>query len=407
MPARAPDETVETRATHLRAAATIVGGASTGSKRTEALYGRGTPAGPTHFRSAQGCTVVGADGTSYTDCTMALGSVALGYADPQVTRAVIDAVKAGNVAGWSPLLEFEVAERLCAVIPCAERVRFLKTGAEATAAAVRIARAATGRTRVVGCGYFGWLDWSSDAPGVPASTRAEFQSVPFGDVPAMERAVADAAGDLAAIVIEPVIERLPDEAWINRARSLCDAHGAVLIFDEIKTAFRLRTGGYQSVAGVTPDLAAIGKALANGFPLAAVVGRSGVMEAAARTWISSTLASETSALAAAAAVLDRHLRDDVCGALSRAGSAMQVAVERAIETSGFRRATVGGLDCMWLLRFDRDDEQSRFLELALHEGVIFKRGAYNFASLAHDDEAVDRIERAATAAFHTLAREAA
>ena len=407
MPARAPDGTVETRATHLRAAATIVGGASTGSKRPEALYGSGVPAGPTHFRTAHGCTVIAADGTSYTDCTMALGSVALGYADPDVTRAVTDAVKAGNVAGWSPMLEIEVAERLCATLPCAERVRFLKTGAEATAAAVRIARTATGRSRVIGSGYFGWLDWSSDAAGVPPSTRAEFRSVPFDDVQALERAVADAGDDLAAIIIEPVVEHLPGQAWIERARSLCDAHGAALIFDEIKTAFRLRTGGFQSMAGITPDLAAIGKALANGFPLAAVVGRTEVMEAAARTWISSTLASETSALAAAAAVLDHHAREDVCGALARAGSLMRTAVERALASSTYRRAKVTGIDCMWLLRFDRETEQSRFLELALGEGVIFKRGAYNFASLAHDGPAIARIEHAAAHAFHMLAREVA
>jgi glutamate-1-semialdehyde 2,1-aminomutase len=407
MPARASDDTVETRATHLRAAATIVGGASTGSKRPEALYGRADPLGPTHFRTAAGCTVTAADGNRYTDCTMALGSVALGYADPGVTRAVIEAVNAGNVAGWSPMLEIEVAERICAAVPCAERVRFLKTGAEATAAAVRIARTATGRTRVIGCGYFGWLDWSSDAPGVPASTRADFRGVPFDTVPALEHAVDEAGDDLAAIIIEPVIERLPDEAWVNRARALCDARGAVLIFDEIKTAFRLRTGGYQSASGITPDLTVIGKALANGFPLAAVVGRASVMEAASRTWISSTLASETTALAAAAAVLERHVREDVCGALARSGAAMQVGVERAIEASGYRGASLGGLDCMWLLRFDRADEQTRFLELALREGVIFKRGAYNFASLAHDDDAITRVERAATAAFRSLAREAA
>src|SRR5688572_11300436 len=118
MPARAPDDTVETGATHRRPAATIVGGASTGSKRTEALYGRSEPSGPTHFRSAHGCTVIAASGTSYTDCTMALGSVALGYADADVTRAVTDAARAGNVAAWSPLLEIEVAERVCEAIPC-------------------------------------------------------------------------------------------------------------------------------------------------------------------------------------------------------------------------------------------------------------------------------------------------
>lgn len=407
MPARALDGAVDAQAAHVRAAAAIVGGASTGSKRVEALYGRSDPPGPTHFRAAHGCTVVAADGASYTDCTMALGSVALGYADPGVTRAVIDAVREGNVAGWSPLLEIEVAERLCDAIPCAERVRFLKTGAEATAAAVRIARTATGRSRIVGCGYFGWLDWASEAEGVPPAVRADYVGIPFDDVAALDRAVADAGDDLAAVILEPVIERLPSEAWIRRARELCDARGAVLIFDEIKTAFRLRTGGYQSAAGIVPDLAAIGKALANGFPLAAVVGRAAVMEAAAKTWISSTLASETTALAAASAVLDRHAREDVCASLARTGAAMQGAVDRALRASGYRHASVAGIDCMWMIRFESDAAQSRFIELALEQSVIFKRGAYNFASLAHDDAAIDAIERAASWAFGALAREAA
>ena len=407
MPARAPDGAVEAQAAHLRAAASIVGGASTGSKRVHALYGRDEPAGPTHFRSAHGCTIVAADGSSYIDCTMALGSVALGYADPDVTRAVSEAVRVGNVAGWSPLLEVEVAERLCTVIPSAERVRFLKTGAEATAAAIRIARTATGRSHVVGCGYFGWLDWSSDAPGVPPSVRADYRPVPFDDIAALDRAVSDAGDDLAAIIIEPVIERLPDDAWIRRAREHCDARGAVLIFDEIKTAFRFRTGGFQSVASTIPDLTTIGKALANGFALAAVVGRAAVMEAAARTWISSTLASESSALAAASAVLDRHEQEDVCAALARTGAALRFAVDRALSTSGYRHASLAGIDCMWMIRFERDEDQSRFLERAIDEGVLFKRGAYNFASLAHDGAAVAAVERAASAAFASLAREAA
>jgi glutamate-1-semialdehyde 2,1-aminomutase len=407
MPAHAHDAATEGRAAHLRAAAAVVGGASTGSKRVEALYGGRDPRGPTHFRAAHGCAVVAADGTVYTDCTMALGSVALGYADPEVVHAVVEAVGAGNVAAWSPLLEIEVAERLCEVIPSAERVRFLKTGAEATAAAVRIARTATGRSRVIGAGYFGWLDWSSDAAGVPHRVRADFVGVPFGDVGALERAVAEAGDALAAVILEPVVEQLPSDAWVRRARELCDDRGAVLIFDEIKTAFRLRTGGYQQASGIVPDLAAIGKALANGFPLAAVVGRAGVMEAAARTWISSTLASETSALAAASAVLDRHARHDVCAALAANGAAMQAAVRDALAASGYRRASIVGIDVMWMIRFDDDAAQSRFIELALGQGVIFKRGAYNFASLAHDAPAIDAIGRAATSAFAALAEEPA
>ena len=406
MPLRAPDLKGGEQTPHMRAAAAIVGGASTGSKRPEALYGRAYPAGPTHYREAHGCTLVAHDGLAYTDCTMALGAVALGYADPGVTSAVIEAVRAGNVAAWSPSLEIEVAERLIDVIPCAERVRFLKTGAEATAAAVRIARAATGRTRIIGCGYFGWLDWSNFGAGVPPSVSDDYVRIPFDDIPAMANAVSEAGNALAAIVLEPVIERMPDAAWVRRARELCDAAGAILIFDEVKTAFRLRTGGYQAESGVIPDIAAVGKALANGFPLAAVVGRSEVMAAASITWISSTLASETTALAAANAVLDRHAHEDVCGSLARIGRAMRNAAGRALEGSGYRGASIEGIDQMWSLRFESEEAQSLFIETAIRHRVVFKRGAYNFASLAHDDAAIDAIEAAATAAFALLAREA-
>src|SRR4051812_14002131 len=294
-----------------RAAHVLPTGASTGSKRVEGLYGSADAVGPTHFVQSVGCRVIDVEGNEYIDCTMALGAVALGYAEPEVTQAVIDAASRGNVSALSDHLEIEVAERLCTVIPCAEMVQFTKTGGEAMSAAVRIARTYTARDVVVGCGYFGWHDWSSDAAGVPARTRETFVKIPFDDIPALEKAVLDAGKALAAIAIEPVVERLPSPAWIARARELADSTGAVLIFDEMKTGFRLRTGGYQEFAEVTPDLAAFGKAMANGYPLAAVVGKHDVMVAARKTWISSTLASEATALAAAGAVLDWHERADI------------------------------------------------------------------------------------------------
>src|SRR5690606_21575588 len=144
-----------------RAGAVIPGGTSTGSKRPEALFATGSEPGPTHYRVARGCRVVTAGGTELVDLTMALGAVALGYADPEVTRAVAAAAQAGNVSGLSSMLEVEVAEQLRDVVPCAEQTRFLKSGAEGVAAAVRIARTATGRSHVIASGYFGWLDWSS------------------------------------------------------------------------------------------------------------------------------------------------------------------------------------------------------------------------------------------------------
>jgi glutamate-1-semialdehyde aminotransferase len=204
-------------------------------------------------------------------------------------------------------------------------------------------------------------------------------------------------------MLEPVVERLPSAAWLGAARTACERHGAVLVFDEVKTGFRVAPGGYQARAGVVPDLAVFGKALANGYPLSAVVGRADVMEAARGAWISSTLASEGTALAAAGAVLDVHAEHDVCGALWAAGARLRTAAEGAVRASGVHGVTVEGIDPMWFFRFDDEPRQQRFLRAALDAGVLFKRGAYNFVSLAHDADAVARIEAAATVALAAAA----
>lgn len=386
-----------------RARAVLPMGTSTGSKRIEALYGSADSTGPTHFSQAVGCRVVDVDGNEYMDCTMALGAVALGYAEPNVSRAVADAIASGNVCGLADAREVDIAERLCGIIPCADKVQFLKSGAEAMAAAVRIARTYTSRDVVVGSGYFGWLDWcSDDAAGVPQKTRDDFRRVPFDDVAALERAVSEAGNRLAAIVIEPVVERLPSTNWIQRARELATQTGAALIFDEMKTGFRLKTGGYQAFADVVPDLAAFGKALANGFPLAAVAGDRDLMDASRCTWISSTLGGESAALAAAGAVLSWHDAGDVCGSLWTIGAELRRVVTGAIEASGVDGIAVDGIDPMWFLRFDDPAREQRFLELAASHGVLFKRGAYNFAALAHDEDAIREIERGASSALVDL-----
>lgn len=396
-------EVAPERAWRDRAEAVMPTGASTGSKRAVALYGDAAADDlPTHFVSAVGAMVTDVNGFQYFDCSMALGAVALGYAEPRVTSAVVEAAQQGNVAGLSNWREVELAERLCALIPCAERVQFLKTGADAMSAAVRLARTYTGREQIVACGYFGWHDWASDSAGVPVSTRKNVSWVPFDEIAALELAVAAAGSALAAIVIEPVIEHAPSNAWLERARALCDANGAVLIFDEMKTGFRVAPAGYQDVCGVTPDLAAFGKALANGYPLAAVVGKEAIMNAARDTWISSTLASEATALAAALAVLDWHEEADICATLAETGKEMRGAFERAMIASGIQGVTTGGIDQMWLAKWSDPALESRFIAESMREGVLFKKGAYNYSAIAHDDAAILEIERVASAAFVSL-----
>ena len=395
----------------VRAAVVLPGGSSTGSKRPEAIYGDGPldESQPTHYSRARGCSLWLLDGESeieVVDCTMALGSVAIGYADSHVNGVVSQAVALGNVGGMPNALEVSVAERLCDFIPCAEQVRFMKSGAEAVSAAVRIARTYTARDRVICAGYFGWHDWASgdDVAGVPASARADVVRVPFDDVVALERAVRDAGQGLAAIVLEPVVERLPSSEWIARARALASDAGAVLVFDEMKTGFRLRPGGYGELSGVDPDLAVFGKAMANGFPIAAVVGRADVMDAARRTWISSTLAGETVGLGATHAVLDWHDKEDVCSTLATVGAAMRGAVDRAIAACGLPGIAVSGLDQMWRIEFDDPEVERGFVRHAIDHGALFKRGAYNFAALAHED-AIGDIESAASAALVAIREE--
>ena len=386
-----------------RAADVIPGGSSTGSKRPAALYGPDSDRGPSHFVSAQGCRVTTPSGRSLVDCTMALGAVAIGYADEAVGRSVLTVVANGNVCGLASTMEVEVAERLCDVIPCAEMVRFLKSGADAVSASVRIARAATGRNRVVGCGYFGWHDWWSTGPGIPAGAHADYVAVAFDDIPALETAARSAGRDLAAIILEPVIDHLPSPEWCLAARRICDELGAVLIFDELKTGFRLAPGGYQEYAKIEPDLATFGKAMANGFPIAAVVGRAAIMEALESTWVSSTLAGESVGLAATGAVLDIYEEVNVCETLWRVGAAIQAGVAGAVEASGIAGVHLTGIGPMWTLAFDDALVQRAFLERAVIGGVLFKRGAYNYASVAHDDdEIILQIERVASTALVEL-----
>lgn len=379
-----------------RARDVIPGGSSTGSKRPEVLYGSRADdaAVPTHFERAEGCTLYTPDGRRFIDLGMALGAVGIGYADAAVTSAVVLAAQHGNVSALPHRREVSVAEKLVELIPCAEQVRFLRTGAEATAAAVRIARAATGRTHVVASGYFGWLDWCSDALGVPAAVRQDISWVPFADDHALREAVLANSADLAAIIIEPLVHEIAPTAWLNSARALADRTGAVLIFDEIKTAFRVRTGGVQELTGVVPDLTTLGKAMANGYPLAAVAGRAAIMSAAANTWISSTAATESTGLAAAEAVFAWHERVDVPARMAHAGAQLKSVIADALAAAPWIAVRTAGPSIMWRLESDEPEALDAFVAAAAHAGVLLKRGAYQFGAVAHDDEAVDAVARA-------------
>jgi glutamate-1-semialdehyde 2,1-aminomutase len=384
----------------------IAGFTSTGSKRPETLFGSHDPTLPSRMIRSAGCHVWDERGREYVDYIMGLGSVALGYGYQDVIRAAAGAMENGVVGPLAPVLEEELAATVCRLIPWIERVRFLKTGAEAMAAAVRLARVHTGRDQVLGCGYHGWLDWCQGAAGVPHATRSLYGELPFND-PERSRELIRTAGDrLAAVVFEPVVVAEPTQEWLKVLREETSRVGALLVIDEIKTVCRLAIGGASERYAIRPDLVVMGKAIANGFPLAVVGGKSGVMAEVSRTWISSTLATEFVSLAAAKATLEVMQTQRVTDHLQRVGTRLLnglrvLAREHPDVVSG-----VGGIPQMCFLHYGDNSVSHAVTAACAQSGLLFKRSAYNFVSLAHTEPVIDRSLEQLNEALSAVAKPA-
>ena len=369
--------------------ARVAGLTSTGSKRPAALFGDAPGAWHLRMVSSAGCRVRGDDGKEYLDCIMALGAVALGYAHPEVRDAAVDAVGRGAIGPVSPVEEEALAEDLQRLMPHLERVRFLKTGAEAVAAAIRLSRAWTGRDHVLGAGYFGWLDWCSHEAGVPEPVQRLFGAIPFNDAEETRAAIRAAGDDLACVVVEPVIEEAPSPEWLRVLREETRRVGAVLVFDEIKTALRIAPGGAVERWAGEPDLVVLGKAIANGFPLSAVGGREEIMRGVEQTWISSTMATEFVSLAASRATLRVATTGRLHEHVGRVGQRFYAGLARIARAYPGLVTGVGGIPEMCFLRFAREEASSRVAIACAREGLLFKRSAYNFVSLAHQEADID------------------
>jgi glutamate-1-semialdehyde aminotransferase len=368
----------------------VAGFTSTASKRPHSLFDADDAELPSHMVRSAGCRVWDDRGREYLDFIMGLGSVALGYGHPAVTEAAVAAVRDGGVGPLAPVLEESLAAELARLIAPVEQVRFFKTGAEAMAAAVRLARATTGRDFILGCGYHGWLDWCLRAEaGVPAATRALYDVIPFDDPQGARERIRHVGDRLAAVVFEPVILREPGAEWLGVLREETRRVGALLVIDEIKTVCRLAVGGATERYGLDPDLLVIAKAMANGFPLSAVAGREAVMAGASRTWMSSTLATEWVALAASLATLRVVVEQRVPAHLARVGSRLFSGLRSLADRHQGLVARAAGIPEMALLELRDPSHSGRLARAAAHRGLLFKRTAYNFVSLAHDEAAID------------------
>ncbi len=288
-------------------------------------------AAPLFAQRSKGGRTWDIDGNEYVDLVSSLGAVALGYGDEEIEEAVIRQLREGVTLSLAHPIEAEVAERLVQLVPCAEQVRFGKNGTDATSAAIRLARAFTGREHVIVCGYHGWQDWfigsTSMNRGVPQKTQSLTHPIPYNDLQALESTVTNLNGEVAALIMEPMTSTWPHEGYLEGVRAITEREGIVLVFDEMLTGFRFAPGGAQEYFGVTPDLASFGKALSNGFPLSAIVGRKDIMAEMPKVFFSGTFGGEILSLAAARVVLDRYLTGEPTRVLAEKGARLRDLME--------------------------------------------------------------------------------
>jgi glutamate-1-semialdehyde 2,1-aminomutase len=366
-------------------------------------------ASPLFLEKGEGGYVYDVDGNRYIDFVLGLLPIILGYCDPEVDKAITEQLKRGISFSLATDLEVRLSEKLVDIIPCAEKVRFGKNGSDATSAAIRLARAKTGRDRIVVCGYHGWHDWYIGSTtrnlGVPKAIQALTSAVPYNDVAAIEKLIAGQPGEIAAIILEPAGPVTAAPNYLKMLRHLCDEHGIVLVFDEIVSGFRLNIGGAQSEYGVVPHLACFGKAMGNGMPISAIVGLDEYMAPMEDIFFSGTFGGEALSLAASLATIDKLEQLDAPAFFRQSGIWLADKTNLILERTGLEtRYHVKGPPWRPLLVASEQGEAGLVATSLLRQELIangvLMGAAFNLCT-AHDEtvqiEAVSAIESAAEA----------
>jgi glutamate-1-semialdehyde 2,1-aminomutase len=413
-----------------RAQRVIPGGVNSPVRAFKAVGGT-----PRFIARAQGARVWDADGAEYVDYLGSWGPMILGHAHPAVVEAVTRAARDGTSYGAPCAAEVELAERVTRLVPSIQKVRFVSSGTEATMSALRLARGFTGRRKILkleGC-YHGHADallvaagsgvatlGIPGSPGVPEGTVADTVVAPYNDTAAAERAFAEHGPDLAAVIVEPVAGNmgcvLPREGYLRALRELTRRHGALLVFDEVITGFRLGLGGAQGVYGIDPDLTCLGKVIGGGLPVGAYGGRAEIMDHVAPlgpVYQAGTLSGNPLAMAAGVATLDllaaagtyprlETLTLRLCGGLERAARAAGVAVTVNRVASLFTVFFCAGPVTDYASARTADTAAfARFFHALLDRGFYFPPAQLEaaFVSLAHSEADIDATIAAAREAF--------
>lgn len=317
----------------------IPGGTQLLSKRPEMFLPEYWPA---YYEKAEGCHVWDLDGKCYVDASyMGIGANVLGYADKDVDNAAVNAIKKGSMCTLNAPEEVELANLLLELHPWADMIRYAKTGGEALAIAVRIARAASKKDTVLFCGYHGWSDWYLSAnlsentaldgqhiaglepAGVPKGLSGTARPFFYNDIEGFKKLISQNRGEIAAVVMETIRNIFPEKDFLNQIRQITREEGIILILDEVSSGFRLCCGGAHKVLGIEPDMAVFAKAMGNGYPIAAIMGKGKVMDSVQSTFISSTYWTERVGLCAAIATINKYRENQVEKHLEKVGKMVQ------------------------------------------------------------------------------------
>lgn len=384
-----------------RAECVIPLGSQTFSKsRTQYPYG----VSPYFITRGQGSRVWDLDGNEYIDFVSSLAAITLGYQDPDVNlavRAQLD--ESGVIFSLPHPLETEVAEMICEMVPCAEMVRFGKNGSDATAGAIRLARAFTGRDRVAVCGYHGWQDWYIGSTarhlGVPHAVRDLTDTFMYNDPDSLESLLNAHPDEFAAVILEPMNTVEPAPGFLASTKKLAEKHGAVLVFDETITGFRYANGGAQELFGVTPHLSTFGKGLANGYPISAIVGRRDIMKKMEDIFFSFTFGGEALSLAAAKATLTKLRRAPVVQTLTDHGKKIMGGLNDIIASHQLGDIFGTSGHPTWSFLNIKDGRGVNAFEIKtlwmqeMHQRGVLSVGTHN-VSFAHSHSDIDALLKA-------------
>jgi glutamate-1-semialdehyde 2,1-aminomutase len=380
-----------------RAEKTIPLGSQTFSKsRTQYPFG----ISPYFITHAEGSKVWDADGNEYVDFINSLASITLGYNDPDVINAVQRQLKTGTIFSLPNELEYLVAEKICEMVPCAEKVRFGKNGSDVTTGAIRVARAYTGRDHVVVCGYHGWQDWyigsTTRDRGVPQATKDLTHKFTYNDLSSLEAVLDNFKDQVAAVILEPVNVTPPAPGFLEGVRDLTHNHGALLVFDETITGFRFSNGGAQEFFNVIPDLATFGKGVANGYPLSVLAGKDSYMKELEEIFFSFTFGGELLSLAASYEVLNKLQREPVIEKMNKTGQLVMDQLNQLIREQNLSEIfSVGGYPVwsFFLIKdkvpFTANELKTLMMQIFFENGVL-GYGTHNI-SYAHSEEDVLKL----------------